>query len=78
MSENREAARLHPKVAEAQALMQYGRMGRRQFVRIAALLGMSAGAAYAMAGLPDPAAAAVRFSAELRPGVPQGRVGARR
>ena len=35
-----------------------GRMGRRQFVRIAALLGMSAGAAYAMAGLPDPAAAA--------------------
>lgn len=58
MSDNREAVRLHPKIAEAQDLMQGGRMGRRQFVRIAALLGMSAGAAYAMAGLPDPAAAA--------------------
>ncbi len=58
MSENKEAVRLHPKVAEAQALMDAGRMGRRQFVRIAALLGMSAGAAYAMAGLPQPAAAA--------------------
>ncbi len=58
MSEKREADRLHPKVVEARALMEGGRMGRRQFVRIAALLGMSAGAAYAMAGLPDPAAAA--------------------
>lgn len=58
MNEKREADRLHPKVVEARALMEGGRMGRRQFVRIAALLGMSAGAAYAMAGLPDPAAAA--------------------
>ena len=58
MSENREAVRLHPKVAEAQALMQGGRMGRRQFVRIAALLGMSAAAAYTLAGLPEPALAA--------------------
>lgn len=58
MNEKREAVRLHPKVVEARALMEGGRMGRRQFVRIAALLGMSAGAAYAMAGLPDPAAAA--------------------
>lgn len=47
--------RLHPKVAEARDLMDKGRMNRREFVRLAALLGVSAGAAYSMAGLPSPA-----------------------
>ncbi|MEO1199327.1 MAG: ABC transporter substrate-binding protein [Pseudomonadota bacterium] len=47
--------RLHPKVREAQDLMASGRMNRREFVRVAALLGVGAGAAYAMAGLPAPA-----------------------
>ncbi len=48
----------HPKVYEAFDLMKSGRMDRREFVRLAALLGVSAGAAYTMAGLPSPAIAA--------------------
>ncbi len=55
MSERKNAQRLHPKVAEARDLMDRGRMSRRAFVRAAALLGVSAGAAYTMAGLPSPA-----------------------
>lgn len=47
--------RLHIKVAEAKTLMNNGRMDRREFIRVAALLGVSAGAAYTMAGLPAPA-----------------------
>jgi peptide/nickel transport system substrate-binding protein len=43
--------RLHPKVQEARDLMERGRMDRREFVRIAALLGVSATAAYAMGGI---------------------------
>ena len=49
---------LHPMVQQAQGLMQQGRMDRREFVRVAALLGVSAGAAYAMAGVPAPVLAA--------------------
>ncbi|MGB0748392.1 MAG: ABC transporter substrate-binding protein [Magnetospiraceae bacterium] len=48
-------ARLHPKVSEAKDLMARGRMGRRDFLRVATLLGVSAGTAYAMAGLSLPA-----------------------
>ena len=48
----------HPKVAEAFELMKRGRMDRRAFVRLAALLGVSAGTAYALAGI-KPAAAAM-------------------
>lgn len=51
MTTNDAPGRIHPKVHEARNLMEGGRMSRREFVRIAALLGMSAGAAYAMAGL---------------------------
>ena len=47
----------HPKVDEAFDLMEKGRMSRREFVRIAALLGVSAGTAYAVAGLPVPSVA---------------------
>ena len=47
----------HPKVDEAFGLMENGRMSRREFVRVAALLGVSAGTAYAVAGLPIPAEA---------------------
>ncbi len=50
--------RLHPKAKEAFELMERGRLSRREFIRIAALVGVSAGAAYAMAGLPNPAFAA--------------------
>jgi peptide/nickel transport system substrate-binding protein len=47
--------RLHPKAKEAFELMERGRLSRREFIRVAALTGLSAGAAYAMAGLPAPA-----------------------
>ncbi|MCF1505750.1 ABC transporter substrate-binding protein [Afifella sp. H1R] len=46
--------RPHPKALEAQELMARGRLSRRAFIRIAALTGMSAAAAYAVAGLPTP------------------------
>lgn len=48
-------ARTHPKVREAYDLVKRGHMDRREFVRVAALLGLSASAAYALAGLPSPA-----------------------
>lgn len=54
MKKTERSSRLHPKVGEARELMESGRMNRREFVRIAALLGVGASAAYAMAGLPDP------------------------
>jgi peptide/nickel transport system substrate-binding protein len=47
----------HPKLVEAQGELAAGKMSRREFVRIAALLGVSATAAYGMAGLPVPARA---------------------
>lgn len=48
----------HPKVHDAFGLMKAGRMDRREFIRLAALLGTSAASAYALAGLPEPAFAA--------------------
>ncbi len=58
MSNDQTTDRVHPKVGEAKNLLQKGRMNRREFVRIATLLGVGAGAAYAAAGLPSPAMAA--------------------
>jgi peptide/nickel transport system substrate-binding protein len=55
----------HPKVHEAFELLSEGRMDRREFVRLAALLGTSAATAYAMAGLPTPA-----FAADAMPFAP--------
>ena len=55
MSKKIEEGRLHPKAKEALDLMERGRLSRRGFIRVAALVGVSAGAAYAMAGLPSPA-----------------------
>lgn len=52
-----ERDRRHPKVDEAYDLMQQGKLDRRGFVRIAALLGVGASTAYALAGLPEPAMA---------------------
>jgi peptide/nickel transport system substrate-binding protein len=55
----------HPKLGEAYQLLQDGRMDRREFIRVAALLGTSAAAAYAMAGLSSSAsAAALPFGAD--------------
>jgi peptide/nickel transport system substrate-binding protein len=56
MSSSRDLeGRLHPKAKEAFELMERGRLSRRDFIRVAALTGVAAGAAYAMAGLPAPA-----------------------
>lgn len=57
MSNKDTSKTLHPKVAEARRDMEAGKLNRREFVRFAALLGVGAGAAYAMAGLPSPAVA---------------------
>ncbi len=51
MTKSDKPGRLHPKVREARDLMESGRMDRREFVRIAALLGVSAATAYAMGGV---------------------------
>ncbi len=60
MSSSRDSeGRLHPKAKEAFELMERGRLSRREFIRIAALTGVAASAAYAMAGLPSPAFAAM-------------------
>ncbi len=48
----------HPVVHSAFAQMRSGKLDRREFIRTAALLGTSATAAYAMAGLKSPANAA--------------------
>ena len=53
-----EKLKRHPKVEEARDLMERGRLSRREFIRVAALVGVSAGAAYSMAGLPSPSFAA--------------------
>ena len=41
---------LHPYIPELQKLLRKGEIGRREFLRTATVLGVSAGAAYAMAG----------------------------
>ncbi len=58
MASSKDTDRLHPKAKEAFDLMERGRLSRREFIRVAALVGVSAGAAYAMAGLPVPVFAA--------------------
>ena len=47
--------REHPIVSRLKTQLSDGKMDRREFIRMAALLGVSAGAAYAMAGVPSPA-----------------------
>ena len=71
------SGRLHPKAKEAFDLMERGRLSRREFIRVAALTGVAAGAAYAMAGLPAPALAAeMPFMDD--PNAQEGRHAARR
>ncbi|MBV9289281.1 MAG: ABC transporter substrate-binding protein, partial [Hyphomicrobiales bacterium] len=48
----------HPVIQNAFAHLEAGRLNRREFIRIAALLGASAASAYALVGLPAPAFAA--------------------
>ncbi|KAB2866415.1 MAG: ABC transporter substrate-binding protein, partial [Bauldia sp.] len=51
------ADRLHPIIQQAGQQMAEGKLGRREFLRIATLLGVSAATAYGLAGLPAPALA---------------------
>lgn len=55
MTPKKPLASDHPKVHEAFTLMKEGRMDRREFIRVAALLGTSAATAYAIAGFDNPA-----------------------
>ena len=55
---------MHPKLTEVLNLMACGRMTRRDVVRISALLGVSAGLAYALAGVTPAAAAELPFPAD--------------
>jgi peptide/nickel transport system substrate-binding protein len=59
MSYRKPSSSDHSKVHEAFGSMKAGRIDRREFVRLAALLGTSAASAYALAGLPSPAFAAM-------------------
>ena len=51
------AKQQHPIIEKAGREFADGKLGRREFLRIATLLGMSAAGAYAMVGLPMPAVA---------------------
>jgi peptide/nickel transport system substrate-binding protein len=46
--------KLHPIIEKAGREFADGKLDRREFLRIAALLGVSAATAYSMAGLPAP------------------------
>lgn len=50
MADNRPG-KLHPYIPELGELLRKGAIGRREFLRTATLLGVSSGAAYAMAGI---------------------------
>ena len=47
----------HPYLSQLRQQLRDNRIDRREFLRTATLLGMAAGAAYAVAGLPAPARA---------------------
>ena len=49
--------KLHPVITAAGREMADGKMERREFLRVATLLGVGATAAYGLAGLPAPALA---------------------
>src|SRR5580692_5743892 len=50
-------SREHPYLPDLRQQLGRGRIDRREFLRTATLLGVAAGAAYAMAGVPTPARA---------------------
>lgn len=55
MSQKLPPAFQHPVIQNAFDHLEAGRLDRREFIRIAALLGASAASAYALVGLPSPA-----------------------
>lgn len=67
--------KLHPKITEAHQMMEEGRMDRREFLRVATLLGVTAGSAYAMAGLVEPAAAAAHSGMPFPADDPKAKAG---
>jgi peptide/nickel transport system substrate-binding protein len=67
----------HRLLGRARRLMENERLSRRGFVRIAALLGVSATSAYAMAGLSEPAAAQTTGDLPFPPADPNAEAGGR-
>jgi len=51
------SSRIHPSVRKSEQALKSGRMDRRDFLRIASLLGLSWGLASVLAGMPSPAGA---------------------
>lgn len=73
MSRLRKKGQNHPYIPELADLLRQGRVDRREFLRTATLLGVSAGAAYAMAGtitgehmVPSAQAATPKMGGNLR------------
>lgn len=58
LTRKRALEKVHPALPSLQSGMERGEVSRREFLRTATLLGAGAAAAYAMTGLPQPAAAA--------------------
>ena len=58
LTRKRALEKVHPALPSLQSGMERGEVSRREFLRTATLLGAGATAAYAMTGLPQPAAAA--------------------
>ncbi len=58
LTRKRALEKVHPALPSLQSGMERGEISRREFLRTATLLGAGATAAYAMTGLPQPAAAA--------------------
>jgi peptide/nickel transport system substrate-binding protein len=52
MSDTKKNGKMHPWIPEMAEQLRRGEISRREFLRTATLLGVSAGTAYAMAGLP--------------------------
>jgi len=67
----------HRLLAHARQMMETDRLSRRGFVRVAALVGASAASAYAMAGLPEPAAAQTAADLPFPAADPEARPGGR-
>ncbi|MCA1297018.1 ABC transporter substrate-binding protein [Stappia indica] len=75
MSTNNSSTGLHSKVPQLRKQMKDGALSRREFVRFAALLGVGAGAAYSMAGLPSPAFADDQANMPFPPDDPNAQSG---
>jgi peptide/nickel transport system substrate-binding protein len=68
----KEMAKIHPYIPEAYEQLRQGRVSRREFLRVATLLGMSAGVATVAAACGAPAAAPPETGGEAQPTAASG------